>query len=180
MSGDRLAGNARRRNRGYHTPMGAHTPILLQKERANGVMCFPYSLEKKLPKPKSTQEIGYAELANILRQRFPDEGEIYLSDRKYKLCNIEDIRVFCRLDTSNQEKYVSEWYDCDDFAYRLMGQLSIPDWSSLAFGIVWTDKHAMNVFVDEGKTVLFLEPQSDAIETQLADWQGTHLRFVMM
>ena len=143
-------------------------------------MCFPYSLAKKLPDPKSTATIEYVELYNILRQRFPDEGTIYLSDRTYKLCNYDDIRVFCQQDTTNREKYVAEWHDCDDYAYRLMGQLSIPGWSSLAFGIIWTEKHAMNVFVDEGKNVLFLEPQSDAIETQLADWQGTRPYFLCM
>lgn len=143
-------------------------------------MCIPYTIEKKLAPPKSTQEITYQELMGILRKRFPDEGEIFLSDRKYKLCCVDDIRRFCKLDTTNQEKYVSEFYDCDDFSYRLMGQLSIPDWSALAFGIVWTERHAMNCFVDEDKLLWFLEPQSDAIESNLTEQQGTHLRFICM
>ena len=143
-------------------------------------MCFPYSVEKKLPNPKSTEEVDYIDLSNIIRERFPSEGEIYLSDRKYKLCNIGDIKVFCQQDITNQEKFTAEWYDCDDFAYRLMGQLSIPNWSMLAFGIAWTDKHSLNCFVDEDRILWFLEPQSDAIELNFATWQGTKLRFIIM
>lgn len=139
-------------------------------------------LQKSEPdfKPSSTQDISYSELMAIIRRRFPDEGEIYLSDRTYKLCNIDDVREFCQRDNTNHQKYTANDFDCDDFAYRLMGQFSTPDWSALAFGICWTDRHALTCFVDEDKMLWFLEPQSDAIESNLASWQGTRLRFIVM
>lgn len=141
-------------------------------------MCLPYSIEKKLPQPRSTQEIDAQELIKILRDRFPDEGVIFISDRKYKLCNVEDMRIFFQLDTTNQKKYIAEDYDCDDYARRLWGQLAIPKWSCLAFGICWTDLHALNIFIDEDKMLWFMEPQSDAFSSGLAPWQGTKIRFI--
>jgi len=135
---------------------------------------------EELPKPSSTEEIEVKELSTILRQRFPKEGQLFLSDQKYKLCNVRDIRTFCTQDKTNHVKYESEWMDCDDFAYRLMGQLSIPEWSKLAFGIVWTNLHALNCFIGEDKLFYFLEPQKDTIQTQLEAWQGSTVRFIVM
>lgn len=138
-------------------------------------------LPDKLPlKPSSTRTISGTELMAIIRKRFPDEGKIYLSDKEYKLCHVDDIRKFCAQDDTNRQKYQAESFDCDDFAYRLMGQFSIPDWGDLAFGICWTEKHSLNCFIDEDKMLWFLEPQSDVIESNLASWQGSHLRFIIM
>lgn len=137
-------------------------------------------VEEPLAPPSSTQEISSGELYVILRNRFSTKGVLYLSDRRYKLCNIKDVRRFCQADRTNRMKYVEEDYDCDDFSYRLMGQFSIPGWSELAFGIMWTEKDALNCFVDEAKNLWFLDPQTDTISNDLADWQGSELRFIVM
>jgi len=52
---------------------------------------------------------------------------------------------------------------CDDFALALAGEFSIPGWSALALGIMWTSTHAFNIFVDESEKIWFLEPQTDDI-----------------
>jgi len=116
----------------------------------------------------------------ILRARFR-EGVIYLSDSKlYLMCNRADIETFLKQDDTNKMGYVAEQRDCDDFSYRLMGQFSIPDWSALAFGIVWTNLHALNIIVTEDDKVLFIEPQTDDIIENLEDWMGSTIRFIMM
>lgn len=130
-------------------------------------------------KPTSIRVIDLAGLYYLLRKKFP-EGQIYLSDRTYLLCNPQDIRKFLEQDATNKVKYVPEGYDCDDFSYRLMGQFSIEDWANLAFGIVWTDKHALNCFVTETDRVFFIEPQTDEILEDLKDWMGEKIRFVIM
>ncbi len=131
-------------------------------------------------KPTSTRVISMGALYQILRKRFPNEGELYLSDSMYLLCNTADISKFLQQDATNKYKYQSEKYDCDDFAYRLMGQFSVEDWSYLAFGLVWTDTHALNCFIDENLDFYFLEPQNDIIRKELKSWQGSRIRFICM
>ena len=138
--------------------------------------------QKPIPekiKPTSREVVSYQGLYQILRQRFP-EGELYLSDRIYLLCDVDDINAFLKQDATNKYKYQEDVYDCDDFSYRLMGQFSVPDWSYLAFGIVWTESHALNILVTEDKKILFIEPQSDTLQEELLAWQGSMIRFVMM
>lgn len=113
--------------------------------------------------PSSTEEIDARELIAILHPVF-GEGKIHLSDRDhYYLCSDDDIALFLAQDETNKYEYVDQKYDCDDFAYRLMGQFSIPDWSALCFGFFWTNTHAMNCFVNEQREVMFIEPQTDMI-----------------
>ena len=140
------------------------------------------SRSKNIPekiKPTSTRVISMGALYQILRKRFP-EGELYLSDSMYLLSNKADISKFLQQDATNKYKYQSEKYDCDDFAVRLWGQFTIPLWSHLAFGMVWTNLHALNILVTEDLEVLFVEPQSDTLQKELKPWQGSQIRFVCM
>ncbi len=136
--------------------------------------------EPKMIYPTSRAVISHKGLYTILRQKFPDEGQLYLSDRVYRLPSKEDIKVFLARDKTNREKYVAEDYDCDDFAYRLMGQFSVPVWSALAFGLVWTDCHALNCFVAQNQKFYFIEPQNDKIMENLEPEMGSHIRFICM
>ena len=116
------------------------------------------------PKPQSTEQITSQELRMLLHMAHP-HAKLYLSDRTYRLCCMEDVRRFLKRDKTNRYKYIgkNEEYDCDDFAYRLMGQFSIPGWSALAFGIIWTKHHALNCLIDEEKNFWFIEPQTDGL-----------------
>jgi len=135
--------------------------------------------ELSLPPPVTRREYSYEELYQLLKRKFP-EAVIYLSDRTYKACALDDIAIFLEQDETNKMGYVPEDRDCDDFAYRLMGQFSIPGWSALTFGIVWTDKHALNCFVDNMGLFHFIEPQTDELQTELKEWQGTRVELIMI
>ena len=74
------------------------------------------------------------------------------------------MQEFLKEDKTDLFKYLPEWFDCDDFSFRLMGQLSIPGWSDIAFGIATSTVHAYNCVVasDNGKLgVYIIEPQTD-------------------
>ena len=129
--------------------------------------------------PMSTEEIDNAHLRNLLRAWFP-EANIYLSDKVYKLCCLSDIRYFLRQDKTNRLKFEKEFFDCDDFAYRLMGQFSIPGWSALALGFCWTDKHAVNILIGQDKKFYYVEPQQDTIQETLKAWQGSKVLLVVI
>ncbi len=130
--------------------------------------------------PTSTERIDYADLYALLRAEAP-QAEIFLSDKDYLLCNREDVKRFLAADGTNKSVYVAEKFDCDDFSYRLMGQFSVPGWSALAFGILWTDKHAMNCMVTEEGVFYLIEPQNDYLQHGgLLPQQGDHIRLIIM
>ncbi|MFA5429853.1 MAG: hypothetical protein WC329_01685 [Candidatus Omnitrophota bacterium] len=141
-------------------------------------MCFGKKAST-VPVSTSTKHIENARLREILQAKFPG-CNIYLSDGDYRLCSEADMKTFLDYDPTEKNKYEAEAFDCDDFSYRLMGQFCIPGWSDLAFGIIWTNVHALNVFVTEDERVIFIEPQNDNIEEVLETWQGNAVYLVVM
>ena len=157
--------------------------------------CEPTTVEVKLPPPIVRKQVASNYIYSCILNAFvPDvvHFPIYLSDVWYWLCSEADIETFLAQDDTNKAvaylpygtppgmTYVSEERDCDDFSYRLMGQLSIPEWSGIAFGIVWTDKHALNCFIDETGKFWFVEPQTGKLQDKLEAWQGTEILFILM
>lgn len=122
-------------------------------------------------------EMDIYELSSLLIDKFPDVP-IYLPDISYKLCTKTDIERFLAWDKADKEKYQAEILDCDDFAWRLKGNITVLPWSAIPFGVVWTNLHALNCFVDDKGRFWFVEPQSDKIQIDLEPWQGSELRFI--
>ena len=131
-------------------------------------------------KPTTRKQVDGSYIFGILNAVIPSATHIYLSDSLYWLCSEDDIKTFLDLDATNKEKYVAESFDCDDFSYRLMGQLSTPEWSGIAFGIVWTNAHALNCFIDDTGKFLYVEPQSGKLQEKLEPWQGTEILFILL
>lgn len=137
--------------------------------------------EREVPvKPGMRKQVDGAYIFNILNALTPSATHIYLSDSQYWLCSDTDIKGFLSLDATNKEQYIAEELDCDDFSYRLMGQLSTPKWSGIAFGIVWTNLHALCCFISETGEFYFIEPQTDKLQKTLEPWQGTEILFILM
>jgi hypothetical protein len=129
--------------------------------------------------PTSTKRIENEELRQLLHAANPS-ASIFLSDGSYLLCNEDDIKAFLAQDATNRNKYEAEAFDCDDFSYRLLGQFSVPGWSDLCLGIIWTDVHALNICVTEDKQILYIEPQSDELESTLLPWQGSGATLIVV
>jgi hypothetical protein len=109
----------------------------------------PSGEEYPLPPDGPHLDITGGELRGLLQTALGSEGDIYLADHNFLLCELEDIERFFDWDETDHRNYVTEEYDCDDFPKRLWGgQFAIPEWSHFAFGLVWTDVHAMNILVD--------------------------------
>ena len=96
------------------------------------------------------------------------DAEIYLPDRDIKVYNKEKVKGFLGLDETSEIVYVAEVMDCDDFAAELFGKFA---------GLVWTNLHALNWFIDDTEKFWFIEPQSDKIASDLEGWQGSRVRF---
>ena len=100
-----------------------------------------------------------------LLAEFPEVSDrIYLSDSRYLLVMLDEVERLLDWDATDEFVYVPELYDCDNFQFRLWGQInSLPEWAGLSMGIIWFSEppHAMNVFVDIDGNVWLIEPQSD-------------------
>ena len=130
--------------------------------------------EAKKPEPVLRAELSIGQVWSLLQTKFP-EASIFLSDTVYQLATLKDIDEFLRVDQTNKMGYVPEERDCDDFSFRLMGQFSTPEWSGVALGIIWTDLHALNCFIDQNSEFWFIEPQTDNIQQRLVSWQVKNL-----
>lgn len=135
-------------------------------------------IETKLFVPcpkKNREEISSDDLAELLRKEFGEDATIYLVDWDYHLIDKEEMERFLAEDKTDLAEYVAEYHDCDDFSFRLMGQISVPGWSDLAFGIVFAlvpgGGHAVNCFVSNEKEVYLIEPQNDEIFKKPSDWE---------
>jgi len=129
-----------------------------------------------IPHPKKEREkVTSSYLLGLLEKEFGKDTTIYLVDRDYHLIDEEEMERFLIEDKTNLAKYVAEYHDCDDFSFRLMGQVSIPGWSDIAFGIIFAQTpqggHAVNCFVSNEEEVLLIEPQNDKIFKKPLDWK---------
>ena len=160
-----------------------------------------YKLDKEVTS-SATDKISNTELYTLLKNKFGYRFNInipilniplkfggipiYLSDGDYDLPSDKDVKSFVDSDPTSNEVYGErrhsgdmEDFDCDDFAYMLMGN-SCKENSSWAFGIIWTEAHAFCIYVNNLKRIMFVEPQSDKILDYIESWQGKSPRFIVM
>jgi hypothetical protein len=114
-------------------------------------------------------------------QAFKNVDDLKLTDTRYKLVDINQLKIFLSRNTVNSRKYVSDSNDCDDFALILLGDVTRWD-SDLAFGIAFVvkedgDYHALNVLISTQKKVYLVEPQTDEVFLVPDNWD---IRFVLM
>lgn len=114
----------------------------------------------KIKPPKTSGHMSMKTLKNLLA---PHAENIFLSDTSYKLVIKQSMQDFLAQDKTNLYKWITTYFDCDEYSYRLMGQSSTPEWGGIAFGIAWSKSHAFNIFVDSKKQAYLIEPQTDRI-----------------
>jgi hypothetical protein len=106
-------------------------------------------------------------VAERVLEQFPEVGDrLYLSDSRYLLVPRDEVERLLTWDATDGFSYVSELYDCDNYEFRLWGQVnSLPEWAGVSLGMIWFSEpaHAMNIFVDVEGKVWIIEPQNDAI-----------------
>ena len=142
-------------------------------------MCF---FKKKVvlgkTPPVSSKEISTTDKQTLLSNIFPAIPQFITYS--HILAHYDDIALFLAQDQTNKIPYVFPDYVCSHFAFRLMGEFSIPLWSEITFGIVWTNKHALNCILTDDLEFYFVEPQTDEIYKILPPEYGTSIRFIMI
>lgn len=141
-------------------------------------MCIKYFYKKKygIDPPADTIKINAESIIQILVNEFGEYVHTIFMDMDYKTCHMGEILTFLDYNYIDENVYVKEDMDCDDFAVALFGAMSaIPKWSALPFGLCFvetpTSNHAVNIFVDNLNTVWFIEPQNDRIFRLPSNWR---------
>ncbi len=145
-------------------------------------------LVKVMPPPPKRERpsVSINRLNSILRETVGTQGDIYLGDMRRWLPSLHDIEILLDADETNHFDYVADnsdnplMYNCNHFAAHLYGQFNVPGWAQFAFGLQWTDTHALCIMVDDNEDVFWVEPQTDKRRSHLLDWQGNANRFVIM
>lgn len=106
--------------------------------------------------------ITATELADLLSEEFPFACIIIL-DNWYYLISEEDFNRLMTYDKTDKYEYISDTYDCDDFAFDFWR--NITRYYHIAVGVVfvyvYNIAHAINFYVDENLEIHLIEPQLD-------------------
>jgi hypothetical protein len=136
--------------------------------------------------PDVFEEIQGALLRDIFREVFPN-GNIFVSDRRYKITMQSELRRFIEWDNVNIFPYVSEWHDCDDFAIALVGDFAkYPGWSPYPVALIWADygigPHGFAVDIaweSPDIRIYYTEPQND-YEIAAESMEGAELQLLVL
>jgi len=127
-------------------------------------MSFLDDLRKRLKERWQTKKT--TSLSFILRKETGCR-QVYIPDRHLDLLRKEDVWTFLFIDRTDKKEYAGEEWDCDDFARELYcrakNHFLEKRGLNAAFGLLWTQGHGFNFFVDLDRKVWFIEPQTDAV-----------------
>jgi len=114
-------------------------------------------------KPKKDKKLRWKTAYDALREALGDDCSLMLVDNSYYSISKADMHAWLETDPTNEGKYVPEYHDCDDFAFRLKGAVSGPGMSKYAIAWACSEVHAYNLFISPDRQVYLIEPQTDQI-----------------
>lgn len=117
---------------------------------------------------------GEGWLLQLLRLFYDIRSVFNFADEYYKEVDVELLEMILDADQGDKEEYEAEWYDCDDFAFRLMGIFHCDrEAAAMPIFITWVvtpqGGHAVISYYKAGE-VGIIEPQSDEIFPVPEDW----------
>jgi len=132
------------------------------------------SSEIKAAYQKAFHIAGEGWLQNLLRLFCNIRSVFNFADQYYKEADEELIQMILDADQGDKEEYETEWYDCDDFAFRMMGIFHCDkEAAAMPIFITWVllseGGHAVLSYYKDGE-VKIIEPQTDQIFPVPEDW----------
>ena len=131
---------------------------------------------------RNASKVNRVSYPNALIKNFLKEqtgvpsGSISLSDEKYYLTYLEKVKEIIEMDWTNTFKYISDTFDCDNFAMLFASEganLYGVNTFMTAFGNIYDAKtgvflfrHAFNLILTQDNSIMGLylyEPQTDSI-----------------
>lgn len=91
-------------------------------------------------------------------------GKIYIPDRHMDLPTDADMKRWLAIDKTDKKKYTGEGWNCDDFARNVWNNIrnmALAEGLNIAFALVWSSGHALNLYVNDKHQLIYIEPQTD-------------------
>ena len=158
---------------GMHLSFKGHQALLYPKD--NTADLTPWRL---VPARLSQEEVTSI-IRNDLKDQLASNVKISLADRYYYTPSVTHVKDICSVSRVNNKRWLSERYDCDDFAISLKRDFAYDAYHNLeytgahAFGILWgtygEGGHAVNWFIGDDLKLRIVEPQNDSIYTPDSD-----------
>jgi len=104
----------------------------------------------------------------------PMQPCFHMADADYQEIDYDYLAAVIALDQSEREQYIAETFDCDDYAYSLMGAVHHDRYTAaMPIFVTWVTTpmggHAVLSFYDKDE-ILIIEPQNDTIFSVPLDW----------
>lgn len=131
-----------------------------------------YELVKALSARANVPEVPVYEVdANFvigaIARKLPRPEHISILDGRYRTTTIDGFREIVRWDATNMRRYILDFWDCDNYAFRFKSNVeSVFMINAVGYVIdlsVPECAHAYNVFIDNTGNVYVYEPQTDVI-----------------
>ena len=105
-------------------------------------------------------------LKRLLRKKTNcSRRNIYVSDPHFDPISDKAMTEFLVFDNTDNNDWKEDIWDCDNFAIQFMASAQryfAQRGLNAAVGIIWTEKHAFNWYLNTDMKIHYVEPQSDA------------------
>lgn len=121
-------------------------------------------------------EAGFLDrLLYVLFNTYPPGAGFYFGDAQYKEADEDLIRLILDGDMGDREEYEAEDFDCEDFAFALMGAFHRDrETAAMPISLIWVytnqGGHAVLSYYHKGQ-VKIIEPQNDDIFPVPLEWE---------
>jgi len=89
---------------------------------------------------------------------------VEVPDKHMDLPTDSDMKRWLAYDKTDKKPYENEVWDCDDFArncWNNIRNMALKEGKNIAFALTWSQGHALNLYVNNNRQVIFIEPQTD-------------------
>ena len=125
--------------------------------------CLDFFELPEVESEENTQNFVRSAIVNWkLKTHRKGHMDIKSLDVRYLLCDEKDMQAIIDWDWTDNKKYVSEKYDCDNFAFSFKAMVDRRfGLNNVGLVIDLSGKHAYNIIVFKDGSVKLFEPQSD-------------------
>jgi len=99
--------------------------------------------------------------------KLPRPLTVWILDNRYRTTTLDGFRTIIQWDRTNVRQYISEFWDCDDYAWRFKSNaVSVFLVNAVGFVIDWSEPecaHSYNILFTEDNGPMIYEPQTDRI-----------------
>jgi len=99
--------------------------------------------------------------------KLPRPLTVWLLDNRYRTTTLDGFRAIYQWDKTNLRPYITDFWDCDDYAWRFKSNVSsVFLINAVGFVIDWSDPkcaHSYNILFPADSDPVVYEPQTDQI-----------------